>query len=149
MNVMPWQNTPKTKVYIDVNLREEGCDGRRVAKLTVTLTLPGSPSSALHATMAAYASEIFAPYQGRNGGPEYPFTVTTSATDDAAVLEAVEIIEQSGQGTLRQNFGQIVNAIKDRRARPVAGIAYKQGTMLWENRQWQDLYDIKVRVGAT
>ncbi len=149
MNAMSLQDTPKTKVYIDVNLCEERRDSHKVAKLTATLTLPDLPSLARHATMTVYANEVFEPYQSKNGGPDYPFTVTTSATDDAAVLEAVEIIEQSGQGTLRQNFEQIVNAIKDRRTKPVAGIAYNQGTMFRENGRWQDLYDIKVRVGAT
>ena len=139
------QDTPKTKVYIDVTLSEEEHGGCNVVKLTATLTVPDSPLLACHATMTAYASEVFGPYRSKNGGPErpstvithaagqatrpylvpepapeYPFKVITYATHDTAVLEAVETVEQPGQGTLLSNFEQIISDMRGRRTRPVA-----------------------------
>ncbi len=115
------EGKPKIRVYIDLKLEHGVLNERNVNRLQAHLSLPDYPNLTSRADMKTYAAEVFEQYTRRNGDgkPHYELAITTSSKDKCAIFEVTEPAEQ---GVLVSNFGAIVSAMKERRAKPVADL---------------------------
>ncbi|MBI1971895.1 MAG: hypothetical protein HYS53_01200 [Candidatus Aenigmarchaeota archaeon] len=146
---MPDANLQRTKVYIDVSLQQEvEYNGAKANVITASLTVPGEPELASHATMVPFAWESLGNYHTFHTDgdkPQYAFEIRT---ERGSAVSTAEIIEPAGQAVLTYHLDEIISAMERRRHRAVGGIASKEGKISHE-QGWQSLYDVEVRVRET
>lgn len=129
---------PPIRVYIDVNLETRAYEGSLSNVLSALLSVPDHPSLAAKAVMGVYAAESL---ESQTNGSSPKLRISTRMEGEFAVLE---IVEPAEQGYLSAHLKEITGRMKERRYRPVVGIAHSRGE-LSQTTDWHSLYEVEIR----